>query len=146
MTREYPQRPILGVGGVIFKGSSVLLALRGQEPGKGEWSLPGGAVELGESLIDALRREIEEEVSIRVEIGGLIRLVERIIQDREQRVQYHYVIADYWGWMVFGEPRAGSDIRDARFFDVNRIKDMPIHRDVKETVFMALKMRDAFNL
>jgi ADP-ribose pyrophosphatase YjhB (NUDIX family) len=64
MKREYPEYPIIGVGGVIFHGSSVLLVQRGQEPGMGQWSLPGGAVELGETLINALKREIEEEVSI----------------------------------------------------------------------------------
>jgi 8-oxo-dGTP diphosphatase len=142
MKREYPEHPIIGVGGVIFRESAVLLALRGQEPGKGEWSLPGGAVELGESLTDALKREIGEEVSIGIEIGGLIRVLERIIYDREKRVRFHYVIADYWGWTVSGEPRAASDIRDARFFDLNRIGEMAIHEDVKETVLMGVRMRE----
>jgi len=67
MKREYPEAPIVGVGGVIFKDSSVLLVKRGQEPGKGQWSLPGGAVELGETLTHALKREILEEASRKIE-------------------------------------------------------------------------------
>ena len=97
MKREYPEAPIVGVGGVIFKDSSVLLVKRGQEPGKGQWSLPGGAVELGETLTHALKREILEEASINIEVGGLIRLLDRIVHDRQKRVQYHYVIVDKWG-------------------------------------------------
>lgn len=143
MKREYPVQPIIGVGGVIFRDRSVLLALRGREPGKGQWSLPGGAVELGESLQEALKREIWEEASLRIEIGGLVRVLERIIRDPDGRVRFHYVIADYWGRAVSGELRAGSDIDDARFFDLGTIGDMPVHEEVKETVFRGLRMREA---
>ena len=128
MKREYPDRPIIAVAGVIFHDRDVLLALRDQAPGKGQWSLPGGAVELGEPLSAALKREIREEVSIEIEIGGLITLVERIILDSHRAVRFHYVIADYWGWLVSGEPRAGSDIREVRFFDQALIQDADSRR------------------
>jgi mutator protein MutT len=96
MKREYPEHPIMGVGGVIFHDQSVLLVRRNQEPAIGQWSLPGGAVELGETLDEALKREIQEEVSIKIEIGGLVRVLDRIIYDQEKRIRFHYVIADYW--------------------------------------------------
>jgi ADP-ribose pyrophosphatase YjhB (NUDIX family) len=97
LKREYPKSPIVGVGAVIFDGASVLLAQRGQEPAKGTWSLPGGAVELGEKLVDALKREILEEIGIEIEVGGLVRVLDRIVRDGKKRIQYHYVIVDYWG-------------------------------------------------
>ena len=141
MKREYPEAPIVGVGGVVFKDSSVLLVKRGQEPGKGQWSLPGGAVELGETLTHALKREILEEASINIEVGGLVRLLDRIVHDRQKRVQYHYVIVDYWGWMVSGKLSPGSDVSDARFVTLNQLKKMGVHHLVEETVRMAIGMR-----
>ena len=141
MKREYPESPIVGVGGVIFEGKSVLLVKRDQEPGKGLWSLPGGALELGETLTDALKREIEEEVSIKIEIKGLVRVLDRILLDHERRIRFHYVIVDYWGWTVSGQPRAGSDVSDARFVTMGEIEGMGLHRAVEETIDMALNMK-----
>lgn len=142
MKREYPEYPIIAVGGVIFDERYVLLVKRNQEPGIGQWSLPGGVVELGEALTDALRREIYEEVSINIEIGGLIRLLDRIVYDQDKRIRFHYVIADYWGWMVSGQPDPASDISDARFLSLKQVQTMGIHKEVEETILMAVKMRD----
>ena len=142
MKREYPEAPIVGVGGVIFQGDAVLLVKRGKEPGKGQWSLPGGAVELGEALIDALKRELKEEVSIKIRIGGLVRVLDRIVHDQDLSVRFHYVIVDYWGFFLSGSPRAGSDIIDARFVSMHQAQDMGVHREVIETVRMAVAMKD----
>ena len=142
MKREYPESPIVGVGGVIFDGASVLLAKRGQEPAKGTWSLPGGAVELGEKAIDALKREIREEIGIEIQVGGLIRVLDRIIQDEERRIRYHYVIVDYWGWKTSGEPKPGSDTSDICFVPLEEIQKKDIHREVQETILMAAKLRE----
>ncbi|MFC1867906.1 NUDIX hydrolase [Thermodesulfobacteriota bacterium] len=139
--REYPERPIIGVGGIIFDDNSVLLVKRAQAPGTGKWSLPGGAVELGETLVDALNREVYEEVSIKIEIGGLVRLLDRILYDRENRIRFHYVIADYWGRLVSGRPKAASDVSDARFVAIDQAQKMGIDKEVEETIFMGLKMR-----
>lgn len=143
MKREYPESPIVGVGGVIFDGTSVLLARRGQEPAKGTWSLPGGAVELGEKVVDALKREIREEVGIEIEVGGLIRVLDRIIQDQEKRVRYHYVILDYWGWKASGRPTPGSDTSEICFVPLEGIRRRDIHREVLETILMAVELREA---
>ena len=132
----------MGVGGVIFDGASVLLAKRGQEPAKGTWSLPGGAVELGEKVIDALKREIREEIGIEIQVGGLIRVLDRIIRDEERRLRYHYVIVDYWGWKTSGEPKPGSDTSDICFVPLEEIQKKDIHREVQETILMAAKLRE----
>ncbi len=144
MRRTYPEHPIIGVAAVLFQGDMVLLARRDKEPGKGQWSLPGGAVELGETLDEALRREIREEVSLGIEIGGLVRLIDRIIYDEQQVVQYHYVIADYWGRILSGTPNPRSDVSEIRFTDLNRLEDEAIHEEVKETILMAAGIRKAF--
>jgi ADP-ribose pyrophosphatase YjhB (NUDIX family) len=141
MKREYPERPIIGVGGVIFDGATVLLARRNQDPGKGEWSLPGGAVELGEKVVDALKREIAEEVGLTVAIGGLVRVLDRIIFDEAKRVRFHYVIADYWGRRIAGELRPASDISDARFVPLIQLRDTHVHPEVVETILMAEELR-----
>lgn len=143
MKREYPESPIVGVGGVIFDGASVLLAKRGQEPAKGTWSLPGGAVELGEKVLDALKREIREEVGIQIEVGGLIRVLDRILCDQDRRIRYHYVIVDYWGWKVSGEPKPGSDTSEICFVPLKDIHKRDLHREVLETILMAERLREA---
>ena len=142
MQREYPKQPILGVGGIIFNGKRVLLARRNQDPGKGQWSLPGGMVELGETLEQALVREIREEVGIEIRIGGLARLLDRIIRDAGREVQYHYVIVDYWAEMVSGEPRAASDVSELQFVPVEEVPGLEVHQDVKDTIGIAAKMRE----
>ena len=142
MKREYPESPIVGVGGVIFDGASVLIAQRGREPGKGTWSLPGGAVELGEKLMDALKREIREEIGIEIKVGGLIRVLDRIIQDEKKRVRYHYIIIDYWGWKISGQPKPGSDASDICFVPLKDIENRDIHEEVRETILRAAKLRE----
>jgi len=142
LKREYPESPVVGVGVVIFDGASVLLAKRGQEPAKGTWSLPGGAVELGEKVIDALKREIREEIGIEIEVGGLVRVLDRILCDEEKRIRYHYVIVDYWGWKVAGEPKPGSDTSEICLVPLEEIQKKDIHREVLETILMAAEMRD----
>ena len=142
MKREYPERPIIAVGGIIFHEDTVLLVRRDRAPAMGQWSLPGGAVELGERLEEALEREIHEEVSIRIGIGGLVRLLDRVVHDKERRVRFHYVIADYWGWKVSGQPHAASDISDARLVTLKEARKLGIHQEVEATILMAMKMRD----
>jgi len=115
MGREYPRRPILGVAGLVFEGRSALLVKRGKEPGLGRWSIPGGAVRVGETLTQALVREMAEEVGLEVEVGPLVEVIERIFPDPDGRVLYHYVVLDYLCSAGPGRPRPGSDAAEARY-------------------------------
>lgn len=116
MRREFPSAPIVAIGAVVVDGSRVLLVRRGSEPLKGEWSLPGGALELGESLCDGLVREVREETGLRVEPIELIELLDRIHRDGE-RVRYHYVIADYLCRVTGGTVKAATDADEVRWVE-----------------------------
>ncbi|MGC8605584.1 MAG: NUDIX hydrolase [Desulfomonilaceae bacterium] len=109
VSREYPTRPLIGVGAIIIKGPSVLLVRRSNPPAQGAWSIPGGLVRVGETLLQAVAREAFEETGLAIKAGPLVDLVERIICDDYNRVKYHYVIADYRCVATGGVPVAGSD-------------------------------------
>ena len=115
MKRRYPDQPLVGVGAVIFRGEEVLLVRRGQEPARGAWSLPGGLVELGETLTGAIHREIAEETGLRVRILGIAAVLERVFPDAAGKIAYHYVLIDYLCEYLAGELKPGSDITAARF-------------------------------
>lgn len=122
MSREYPLQPIVGVGAVILQGDEVLLVRRGKPPRKGEWSLPGGAVETGESLEEACRREILEETGLSVELLSRCAVLDRITRDDWDRVQYHYVLIDYACRPIGGALSPASDITDAQWYP---LRDIP---------------------
>jgi len=108
--REYPNRPLIGVGGVIVKDGNVLLARRGQEPAMGQWSIPGGLVKVGEELHDALRREILEETGLSITVGPVVEVLSRILYDAEGKVKFHFVIIDYLCTNPTGEDAASTDV------------------------------------
>ena len=110
--RKYPERPIVGVGAVIVDGERVLLVKRAHEPLKGQWSLPGGAVEVGESLEAGLVREVREETCLDVTVGPVVEVLDRISRDANGRVEYHFVIVDYLCRVAGGTATCGSDAED----------------------------------
>ena len=116
MQREYPETPLVGVGAVVVDKGRVLLVRRGREPLKGHWSLPGGMLELGESLEAGVIREITEETGLTVEPLQLIELLDRIHRDGE-RIRFHYIIADYLCRVVRGELKAASDADAVRWVE-----------------------------
>ena len=122
MAREYPERPVVGVGGVVIDDGRTLLIRRGSEPLRGQWSIPGGTLELGESLEDGVARELLEETGLEVRVLDLIEVFDRIFTEPDaggggtpQRPKFHYVIVDYLCERISGEPRAGSDVTDVAF-------------------------------
>lgn len=114
--REYPDRPWIGIGLVAFRGEDVLLVRRGKPPRMGEWSVPGGAQALGEPAEETARRELREEAGIEVGPLVLAGVVDALDSDTEGRPRFHYTIIDYAGEWLSGEPVAGDDVTEARWF------------------------------
>jgi 8-oxo-dGTP diphosphatase len=116
MGREYPDRPYLGVGAVVLDDERrVLLVLRGGIPMQGEWSLPGGVLETGETMVEGMKREIFEETGLRVQPVRFAGVYDRILWDNAGKAQYHYVLVDHVCRVVGGELRAGDDVREVRW-------------------------------
>ncbi len=133
MNRKYPDHPIVGVGGIIFRGEQVLLVKRGKEPGLGQWSIPGGVVRPGETLKEAVVREILEETHLKVEVLALAKVLERIFRDPDGRVAYHYVLVDFLCRSLDGALQPDSDAQDARFVpleDLPSYEVVPVTREV----------------
>ncbi|MGB8646427.1 MAG: NUDIX hydrolase [Anaerolineae bacterium] len=139
--RIYPIRPICGVGVVAFSGDQVLLVQRGKEPRRGEWSIPGGAVELGETVREAALREFSEECGGEVELRDVLDAVDAITYDETGRVQYHYVIIDFWGEWQGGTLRAQSDIMDARWVVSGDLDSYALQRWTREVIDKAIVAR-----
>lgn len=122
MPREYPDRPVVGVGGVVIENGRALLIRRGSEPLRGQWSIPGGTLELGESLQQGVARELLEETGLEVRVLELIEVFDRVFRDESGNVagvssapKYHFVIADYLCERISGEAHAASDVTDVAY-------------------------------
>lgn len=133
-SRQYPTRPIPGVAGIILYGKRILLSKRGKPPSEGKWGLPGGAVEVGETVEEALIREILEETSVTVRIIKLITFLDSIHRDDDDRVRYHYVLFEYLCEYVSGEVSPSSDALDARWVDVNELDSVDIMPSTKRFI------------
>ncbi len=129
-TREYPTRPIVGLGVVIVGPKGVVLIKRGKPPRVGAWSLPGGAQKVGETVNQGLKREAEEETGLHINLIEIIDVVDSITRDDDGHVQFHYTLVDAVGVVTGGELAAGSDAADARWFSRT---ELPALRLWKET-------------
>ena len=115
MKREYPDAPIPTVGAVVFNGKRVLLAQRGKEPNKGRWTIPGGAIELGETVRQAVEREVREECGIAVRAGNVVEVLDILRHDEAGALRFHYVLIDIVCQYISGEIVPGDDVADARW-------------------------------
>ena len=138
--REYPERPIVGVGAVIVDDGRVVLVRRKYEPLKGHWSLPGGMVEVGETLEVALTREMLEETGLSVDVGPVIEVFDRITRDEERRVRYHFVLVDYLCWPAGGTLRAGSDVDAAIWVDPATLAEYTLTEKATSVIQRALTL------
>jgi ADP-ribose pyrophosphatase YjhB (NUDIX family) len=137
-SRRYPARPVLGVGALIFNQGQVLLVERGRAPLIGEWSLPGGGVEAGERLEDAIVREVFEETGLHISADSLALVFERIMPDLSGQCEYHYVLIDFFCSIHSGDLRPGDDSRSVAWFDVASLDTLVMTagtRDVIRTCF-----------
>jgi len=138
--RRYPERPIAAIGAVVVKGSDVLLVMRGKDPGRGEWSIPGGAIWVGETLRQAVIREIREEVSILVEPVGLVQALDRIVRDKRDRVEYHYVLLDFLCLYRSGRLKPASDAAEARWVRGCNVGQYGLHPETAAVIRQGLQM------
>jgi ADP-ribose pyrophosphatase YjhB (NUDIX family) len=142
MKREYPESPLVGVGAVIVddyrEENRVLLIRRGTAPLLGEWSLPGGVLECGETLREAVVREAREETGLVVETGEMLGVYERVIPGDQGRVRYHYVLIDFLCRPVGGDLKAGSDAADVRWFMRDELPALNLAYDANDVVLKGL--------
>ena len=134
MKRDYPDRPIIGVGGVIVSQGRALLVRRATEPLKGEWSVPGGVLELGEKLRDGVRREVLEETGLEVEPQQVLEVFDSIFSDQQGRTQYHYVLIDYLCSVIGGEACAGSDVSEVRWVREDELGALGLRESIERVV------------
>ena len=134
MKRDYPERPIIGVGAVIVRDDRALLVRRATEPLKGEWSVPGGVLELGEKLRDGAAREAREETGLQVEACEVLDVFDSIFTDSDGRTQYHYVLIDFLCRPLAGEAIAGSDVSEVLWVTESGLAGMELRDSIAQVV------------
>jgi len=139
-SREYPERPMVGVGGVVISNGRALLVRRGSAPLEGQWSIPGGMLEVGETILEGVRRELLEETGIEVRVGELIEVFERITPDGNAKTRYHFVVLDYLCEPVSGEARAGSDVVGVAWASPAELASYSISETATRVILKAFKM------
>jgi 8-oxo-dGTP diphosphatase len=139
MASEFPNSPVVGVGAVIVQDGKALIVKRAHEPRKGEWSLPGGRVELGETLIDAVRREILEETGLRVDVGPIVEVFDRI-HHLEDRVRYHFVIVDYLCTPCGGSLSASDDADDVAWVSESELASYGVNEHASRVIRKGLQL------
>jgi 8-oxo-dGTP diphosphatase len=142
-SREYPDRPIVGVGGVTIQNGRVLLIRRAYQPLQGEWSIPGGGLDVGEAIVEGVRRELLEETGIVVRVLEHIETLERIVYDEAERVKYHFVIIDYLCEAVGGDLRSGSDVTDAAWVAEADLPAYKVREAATRVILRAFEMMKA---
>ena len=138
--RMYPDRPYVGVGAVIVHEGRVVLVKRRFEPLAGKWSIPGGAVEVGETLEACVAREMLEETGFVVEVGPVVEVLDRITHDDSSRVLYHFVLVDYLCWPIGGELRAGTDVAEAVLVDAGDLDQYQLTDKARAVIERALEL------
>jgi 8-oxo-dGTP diphosphatase len=138
--RRYPDRPYVGIGGIIVHEGRVVLVKRRFDPLAGQWSIPGGAVETGETLEACLVREMAEETGFVVEVGPVVEVLDRITREEDGRVLYHFVLIDYLCWPIGGELRAGSDVAEAALAEPSELAQYELTEKALAVIERALEM------
>jgi len=143
--REYPDAPMVGVGAIIVENSRVLLVKRGHAPLVGEWSIPGGLLEVGETLREAVLREVLEETGLTLEVGELLGVFDRVLRDADERTIYHYVLIDFLCRRTVGEPRAAGDADEARWFTQAELEALALPQDTLQVIKLGCEKAMVWN-
>jgi len=138
--REYPDRPYVGVGVIVFRDHEVLLIQRNKEPNKGQWSIPGGRQMLGETASEAAQRELLEETGVKVDRLFLVDVVDAIIPGVEGKIKYHYTLVDYMGQWQSGESRPGDDAKEVRWVRLNELSSYSLLEKTMKIIQKAAAM------
>ena len=138
--REYPDRPYVGVGVIVFRDKEVRLVQRDKEPNKGQWSIPGGRQMLGEAAAEAAQRELLEETGVKVDRLKLVDVVDAIIPDVEGKIKYHYTLVDYMGQWQSGESRPGDDAKEVRWVRLNELSSYSLLEKTMKIIQKAAAM------
>ena len=142
MKPEYPDSPLVGVGAIIIDDGRVLLVKRGHSPLAGEWSIPGGVLELGETLHQAAIREAQEETCLTVETAELLGVYDRVLRDDDGRTLYHFVLIDFLCRRVAGEPQAADDADEVRWFTPAEVAELGLAEDTAQVIRQGFKKLD----
>jgi 8-oxo-dGTP diphosphatase len=130
--RWYPQNPMVGVGAVVVTDGKLLMVKRAKEPSKGKWSIPGGGIEVGETLEEAVERETLEECSIKVKVEKLLDATQNILRDENGRVKFHFVIVDFVCKYISGVARARSDAGECRWVPQKEIETLDVSSTLRD--------------
>jgi ADP-ribose pyrophosphatase YjhB (NUDIX family) len=141
MSREYPDRPIVGVGVVVWRDAQFLLIRRGKPPRAGSWSLPGGMQELGETVRETAAREIREETGLDIEVTGLIDVFDTITRDDAGRVRLQYTLVDFTAEWRHGEAVAGSDAAGVQWVDLDDIEQYDLWSETARAIRLSAASR-----
>lgn len=139
--RRYPQQPVVGVGAVVFVGDRVVLVKRAQEPLKGRWSLPGGRLEVGETMREGIARELREETGLDASVGPVVEVLERIVRDEAGRVEFHYVLIDFLCTSDGLTLGAGSDASEVVLVELDALGEYGLASKTVEVIQRAAWMR-----
>lgn len=134
MKREYPETPLVGVGAIIIEGDRVALVKRGRPPLAGQWSIPGGLLEVGETLRACAEREVGEETGLTVVIGELLGVFDRVVPDEDGHIHYHYVLIDFLCRRTSGELTPADDAEDARWFTLEELPTLHLNPETLKVI------------
>jgi 8-oxo-dGTP diphosphatase len=141
MSREYPSHPVAGVGVVVWRGERVLLVRRGRPPRLGQWSLPGGGQQLGETVAEAACREVQEEAGVAIDLGPIIATIDLIERDPQGRVRYHYTLIDFTAEATGEALTPGDDAADARWFALEDLEALGLWSETVRVIHLARGQR-----
>jgi 8-oxo-dGTP diphosphatase len=145
MKREYPETPLVGVGAIIIEADRVVLVKRGHAPLAGEWSIPGGVLEVGETLREAAVREVLEETMLEVEPTSLLGVYDRVLRDADERTLYHYVLIDFLCRRISGEPQASGDADEVRWFTQEEVAALALASDTAAVIKLGFEKTSVQN-